>query len=152
MAQIVSINKIPVFKKEAKIVLAGGCFDILHPGHALFLEEAKKWGDILIVLLESDQKVKKLKGPNRPIHTQKMRAKVLAALRAVDYIITLPYMKSDTEYDKLLSKIKPDVIAVTSKDADTANHKRAAKLVGAKLVCVTKKISNHSTSRILEGI
>lgn len=154
MAEIISSNKTVGLSENLKrqgksIVLVGGCFDILHPGHTTFLERAKKEGDILIVLLESDQKVKELKGINRPVHTQKERAKVLSALRAVDYIVMLPYMKSDTEYDELVSKIRPDVIAITKCYANIYHHERAAKKIGAKLQTVTKIVDNHSTSRIL---
>src|SRR3990167_9728836 len=100
MAEILSVGRIAAFSKDLKkqgkvVVLAGGCFDILHPGHVIFLEKAKKTGDILVVLLESDQKVKELKGINRPVHTQIDRAQVLFALRAVDYVVMLPYMKFD---------------------------------------------------------
>lgn len=135
--------------KGKKIVLAGGCFDILHPGHVTFLEKAKKAGDCLMILLESDQRVKELKGANRPIHTQKERAKVLSALRFVDYIVMLPYMKGDTEYDELIGRIGPDVIAITKGYANVYHHERAAKKTGAKLRPVTKTIGSYSTSRIL---
>lgn len=137
-------------KKQGKVVvLAGGCFDILHPGHVIFLEKAKKTGDILVVFLESDQKVKELKGVNRPVHTQQERAQVLSALRAVDCVVMLPYMKFEAEYDELIAKIKPDVIAATSKDTNNPHYQRSAKLVGAKLKVVTKIIGNYSTSRLL---
>lgn len=136
------------FKKETKvIVLAGGCFDVLHPGHITFLEKAKKTGDKLIVLLESDEKVRILKGVNRPVHTQKERARILSALTAVDQIISLPFMKTDQEYDELVKKIKPDIIAVTLKALGN-HHKRIAKLVGAKLKYVAV-IDKYSTSKIL---
>ncbi len=134
--------------KGKKIVLVGGCFDILHPGHVIFLEKAKQAGDILIVLLESDEKVRKLKGINRPVHIQKERAKILSALRSVDYVVMLPFMKKSLDYDQLIAQIKPDVIAATFGDINI-HHKRIAKKVGAKLKFVTKIIGNHSSSRIL---
>lgn len=144
MAEIISIKK-----KGKVVVLAGGCFDILHPGHVIFLEKAKKVGNILVVLLESDQKVKELKGVNRPVHTQQERAQVLSALRAVDRVVMLPYMKFEAEYDELIAKIKPDVIAATSKDTNNPYYQRSAKLVGAKIKVVTKIIGNYSTTRLL---
>lgn len=144
MAEIISI------KKQGKVVvLAGGCFDILHPGHVIFLEKAKKTGDILVVFLESDQKVKELKGANRPVHTQQERARVLSALRAVDCVVMLPYMKFEAEYDELIAKIKPDIIAATSKDTNNPYYQRSAKLVGAKIKVVTKIIGHYSTTRLL---
>lgn len=136
-------------KKENKhIVLVGGCFDLLHPGHLAFLKKAKRVGDILIVLLESDEKIRKLKGSKRPIQNQKQRAETLSKLKEVDYVVALPFMKEEWEYDDLIGKIKPDIIAISAKDKDIHHHKRAAKLIGAKLKCVTKIIGNYSTTNI----
>lgn len=154
MGEVVSAEKLTAIakrlKKQAKkTVLAGGCFDVLHPGHVVFLEKAKKAGDLLVVLLESDEKIKKIKGVNRPVHTQKERAQVLSALRSVDYVVMLPFMKSAIEYDKLIAEIKPDVIAVTFGDKSSNHHQRSARKVGAKLKFVTRVVGNHSTSRIL---
>lgn len=137
-----------VISKGKKIVLVGGCFDVLHPGHVVFLEKAKKEGDILVVLLESDQKVRNLKGLNRPVHTQKERAKVLSALRSVDCVVMLPFIKKEQDYDQLVAQIKPDVIAATFGDINT-HHQRVAKKVGAKLKFVTKIVGNYSSTRIL---
>lgn len=132
-----------------KKVLVGGCFDVLHPGHIIFLEKAKKLGDKLIVLLESDEKVKKLKGSNRPVHTQKDRAKILKALRFVSQVINLPFIQDEKGYDLIIKKIRPNIIAATKGYGDTSNHKRAARLVGAKLVYVTNVYGSYSSSRIL---
>lgn len=132
-----------------KVVLVGGCFDILHPGHIIFLQKAKRTGDRLIVLLESDEKIRKLKGNKRPIHTQKERELILKALKAIDLVIPLPYMKTDQEYEVLIKKIKPDVIAATYGAQDNYHKERIAKLVGAKLKYVTNMIEDHSTSKIL---
>ncbi|MBI2039638.1 adenylyltransferase/cytidyltransferase family protein [Candidatus Microgenomates bacterium] len=154
MGAIIPITKIKavrerITKQGKSLCLVGGCFDVLHPGHVVFLHKAKKAADYLIVLLESDQKVKKLKGERRPVHDQKMRAKVLSNLTSVDLVVMLPFMEKKSQYDELILKIKPDVIAVTSGYPDTDYHRRAADLVGAKLKYVTKMIGNHSTSKIL---
>lgn len=132
-----------------KIVLVGGCFDVLHPGHVVFLQKAKKEGDILVVLLESDKKVRKLKGRGRPIHTQKERALILSALSVVDRVILLPYFEKDEQYNALIEKIKPDVIAAT--EGDDFYQRRIARKLGIKLKIVTKKIGNYSSSRVLQG-
>lgn len=137
-------------KKNLKIVLAGGCFDVLHLGHVIFLQKAKKKGDVLMVMLESDRKAGELKGENRPIHTQKGRTEILSALEAVDYVVPLPYMRNDAEYDRLVGKIMPDVIAATV-GGNNIHHQRLSKLTGAKLKFVTKKIGNYSTSKILNS-
>jgi len=153
-AKIIPIRKVTILSKNLKkqgqtIVLVGGCFDLLHLGHVTFLEKAKKMGNNLIVLLESDEKVMELKGIARPIHTQRERARILSALEVVDYVALLPYLKNNSQYDQLIGKIRPDVIAATSGDVNILHHKRSAKLTGAKLKLVTKMIGNYSTSRIL---
>lgn len=155
MEEVISVGKLSkltrLLKKQGgKIVLVGGCFDVLHPGHIVFLQKAKKEGDILIVLLESDEKVKELKGVKRPVHSQQERAQVLSALSFVDYVVRLPFMKSDREYDKLIEKVKPDIVAATKGDVNARYHKRSAKKVGANFKYVTRLIGNHSTSRILD--
>lgn len=132
-----------------RTVLVGGCFDVLHPGHIIFLQKAKATGDQLVVLLESDRKLKKIKGIKRPVHSQKMRALMLKALKFVDRVIMLPFMETERQYDDFVKKIKPDIIATTLGDPENHHKKRTAKLVGAKLKYVTKIIGNHSTSRIL---
>ncbi|TSC86259.1 MAG: glycerol-3-phosphate cytidyltransferase TagD [Microgenomates group bacterium Gr01-1014_7] len=134
-----------------KIVLVGGCFDVLHPGHVIFLEKAKEEGDFLMVLLEPDQKVKKLKGIKRPVHSQKERAKVLLALKSVDQVVMLPNIETEKEYNDIIKKIKPDVIAATKGDKNARFHKRSANLAGAKFKYVTNIIGDYSTSRILNS-
>jgi len=135
-------------QQNRKIVLVGGCFDILHLGHITFLEKAKRVGDILVVFLESDQKVKELKGSKRPVHTQKERAQVLASIKFVDYVVLLPFLEKDEQYDELVLKLRPDVIAATSNSSDT-HKERSAKKAGAKLKFVTKMIGNYSSSKLL---
>ena len=88
-----------------KIVFSNGVFDILHPGHVQYLEEAKKFGDVLILGLNSDNSVRNLKGPQRPINRWEDRALVLSGLESVDYIVK---MEDDTPI-KLIEQIKPDV-------------------------------------------
>lgn len=135
--------------KTKKVVLAGGCFDVLHPGHIVFLQKAKKLGNILIVLLESDEKIKQLKGQNRPFFKQRERAAVLKGIKFIDQIIMLPYMKSDEDYEKVIKKLKPDIIAATYGSFDNYHKARIAKIVGAELKYVTKIIGNYSTTNIL---
>jgi len=134
--------------KEQSIVLVGGCFDILHIGHIKFLESARNLGDALFVLLESDKNVKKLKGENRPINPQNERALVLESLRFVNYVILLPTMKTDKEYDKLINQLKPAIIATTKDDPMIKHKKRQVSMTGGKLKFVISRIKNKSTSRL----
>ena len=130
-----------------KKVLTGGCFDILHFGHITFLKQAKTLGDHLIVALESDGNVKRVKGDMRPIHTQEQRKAMLEALSFVDEIIPLPPMHTDQEYVAFVQKIQPAVIAVTEGDPILEKKRQQANLVGANLV-VIPKVRTPSTSQL----
>ena len=89
-----------------RVVFTNGCFDILHVGHVKYLQEAKSFGDILIVGLNSDASVRELKGPTRPVNVEDDRAYILAALDAVDYVVKF---SDDTPHD-LIKMIAPDVL------------------------------------------
>jgi len=155
MRKIITIEEIGTVvsklkKASRKIVLAGGCFDILHVGHIAFLEKAKAAGDILVLLLESDEAIRRLKGEKRPINPQENRAKVLSAIEFVDLVVTLPKPFQDHDYQKLVLEIKPDVIAVTAGDPSLASKKSQAREVGGVVKMVLEKISEHSTTKLLD--
>ncbi|SNZ04008.1 FMN adenylyltransferase [Persephonella hydrogeniphila] len=100
-------SKIENWKREGKkIVFTNGCFDIIHAGHVDYLEKAKKLGDILIVGLNSDASVRRIKGKDRPVNIQEHRKRVLEALKPVDLVIIFD---EDTP-EKLIKQIKPDVL------------------------------------------
>jgi len=130
-----------------KTVLVGGCFDFIHFGHIAFLEAAKQHGDKLVVMLESDETIKRLKGEGRPFHTQEQRKKMLESLRMVDEVIMLPPMKNDTEYVTAIQKIKPDIIAFTEGDPILEKKMKQTELIGAKAIMIPK-ILTHSTSAL----
>ena len=132
---------------KRKIVLAGGVFDILHYGHIHFLKEAKKLGDYLIVALESDKNVKKLKGESRPFHNQKQRKEILEGMSYVDRVIILKDEMRDRDYEKLVIAISPNIIAVTKGDKMIEKKKAHAKKAGAK-VSEIPLIKTHSTTKI----
>ena len=146
-----AIETSKTLKQEGKqIVLVGGCFDILHPGHIQFLQQAKAAGDTLFIFLESDEKITHLKGETRPLHTQVERAAMLIALRFVDYVILLPYFSENKQYAELLQQIRPGIIATTEGDPKLANKKKQAEQIGARVIEVTKYIPNKSTTRLLK--
>lgn len=89
-----------------KIVFTNGCFDIIHAGHVSYLNEAKRLGDILVVGINSDESVKRLKGQSRPIISEKDRAYVLADIKPVDYVVIF---NEDTPYN-LIKEINPDFL------------------------------------------
>lgn len=130
-----------------KIVLVGGCFDILHVGHVDFLSRAKEFGDVLVVLLESNATLTKLKGIDRPIHRLEDRARILASLEVVDFVVLLPPMENDKAYDDVIFRIKPVIIATTIGDTQRIHKLRQADYVGAQLIDIVK-ITNQSTSKV----
>lgn len=142
-------NIIKKLKSEnKKIVFTNGCFDILHAGHVRYLKESKKFGDILIVGLNSDISVKKIKGESRPINSEMDRAEVLAGLEAVNYIVLF----DETSPVKLLEEIKPDIY---TKGADyTVETLPEAKTVlsyGGKIEFI-KFLEGRSTTKIIDKI
>ena len=97
-------------KLGKKIVFTNGCFDLFHAGHAMYLKDAKEFGDILVVGLNSDESISRIKGKNRPIMDEKQRTAVLSALECVDYI---SIFNEDTPID-LIKRVRPDVIVKAS--------------------------------------
>ncbi|MFP4528804.1 MAG: D-glycero-beta-D-manno-heptose 1-phosphate adenylyltransferase [Candidatus Kapaibacterium sp.] len=106
-----------------RIVFTNGCFDILHAGHVRYLAESRRYGDVLILGLNSDSSVKRLKGETRPVNSEADRAEVLLALDSVDFV---SIFDEDTPFE-LISVIRPDII---TKGGDY----RAAEVVGADIV------------------
>lgn len=140
-----SIKQLLPTLKNQKIVLVGGCFDIIHVGHIRFLKKAKEKGNILIVSLESDENVTLLKGKSRPIQKQPERAEVLAELESVDFVLLLPTMNRNTDYEEMVTKISPDIIALTEGDKYFNLKDNQAKKVGAH-IAIIPKIETHSSS------
>lgn len=155
MNKIINLNKAVKIsnkmKKEGKkTVLAGGVFDILHIGHITFLTKAKSLGDYLFILLESDEFARKTKGKKRPINSQSERAVVLSALSAVDFIIKLKGILKDKDYDRIVERLSPKVIATSAQDQNLEQKKRQADKIGAKVTEAVKRLPHKSTSKILE--
>lgn len=136
-------------RKEGKtIVTTNGCFDILHVGHVRYLEETKKFADVLIVALNSDNSVKRIKGEGRPINNEKDRAEVLNALKSVDYVVLF----DENSPAELLAEIKPDV---HTKGADyNEDNLPEAKIIkenGGRLEFI-KFVEGKSTTSTIEKI
>ena len=91
---------------KKKIVFTNGCFDLLHVGHVRYLQEARALGDVLVVGINSDQSVKRLKGPTRPVQIENDRAEILAALGAVDFTVIFT---EDTP-ENLIQQVRPDIL------------------------------------------
>lgn len=131
-----------------KIVFTNGCFDLLHYGHVKYLEDAKKKGDILVVAVNSDASVKRIKGDRRPIVSEKDRMRLLAALESVNYVVLF---KEDTPFE-IINLLKPDVII---KGADWRKNNIVGKDTvlgyGGK-VSTIKLVKNRSTTNLIKKI
>lgn len=101
-------------KRGAKVVFTNGCFDILHSGHIQYLEKAKSFGDVLVVGLNSDSSVRKIKGPKKPVVRHRDRALIVAALEMVDFVVVF---NEETPLN-LITVLKPDILV---KGADWKN-------------------------------
>lgn len=147
MRKIIPFDRFLVLRKSInkKLVLVGGCFDGFHFGHLTFLEKAKEQGDLLVVLLESDESIIERK-KKKPFHSQKERADILASIQYVDFVIPIDFLKKNEDYLELVKKIKPSVIAVTEGDPQLINKKNQANVVGAEVRVVTKLLEKFSST------
>ena len=135
-------------KKGNRLVLTNGCFDLLHAGHIMLFSASKQLGDILIVAIDDDESVKKLKGSGRPVLNAKERSRILSALDAVDYVVVF----SSQELIKLIEIIQPDVLTKGSNYTTTQVFGREhVEALGGKVVLipVTEDISS---TRIIDTI
>lgn len=131
-----------------RIVLANGCFDILHVGHARYLRAARAEGDLLVVGVNSDAGVLRLKGAGRPILDQQGRAELVAALAAVDYVILF----DEPNVEALLTALRPHVHAKgTDYTADTVPERDIAARLGVR-VAIVGDPKRHSTRDLLACI
>lgn len=134
--------------KNKKIVFTNGCFDIIHSGHITYLYKAKSYGDILVIGLNSDDSVKRLKGVDRPINNQTDRALVLSALEMVDYVCIF----NENTPIELITELKPDVLVKGgdyTKDAIVGSDLVEAN--GGKVIIVPF-VQGKSTTKIINKI
>ncbi len=130
------------------IAFANGCFDILHVGHIRYLESARREADCLVVAVNDDGSVRALKGEGRPILPAADRAELVAALRAVDYVVTFP----DTTVVRLLELLRPDVHCKgTDYTTDTVPERETVKSYGGRIAIVGDR-KDHATRDLLARI
>jgi rfaE bifunctional protein nucleotidyltransferase chain/domain len=128
-----------------RIVLANGCFDLLHVGHVRYLREARRLGDVLFVGINSDAAVARLKGPGRPIMPAAERVEILSALRDVDHVVVFD---EDTA-DRLVERLRPHVHAKgTDYTTESVPERATARAVGAR-VAITGDPKQHSTRDLI---
>jgi len=128
-----------------RIVLANGCFDVLHVGHARYLEGARREGDVLIVALNSDESVRSLKGEGRPILPADARARLVAGLAAVHYVAIF----EEADVTRLLLTLRPDVHAKgTDYSVETVPERETARRLGIR-IAIVGDLKQHSTRDLL---
>jgi len=153
MGKIVNLQELIQIRKKAKkenkkVVFTNGCFDLLHRGHIEYLKKAKRWGDLLVVGLNSDSSVRKIKGKGRPIQKQADRAAILVSLYFVDYV----FIFNELTPFKLISKLTPDILV---KGGDWRVKDIVGKDIveshGGKVLSI-KMIKGKSTRNIIQTI
>jgi len=135
-------------KKGKKIVFTNGCFDILHRGHIEYLNEAKAFGDILVVAVNSDSSVKMIKGSSRPINKEEDRLIMIDAIKPVDYVTVF----SDRTPERIIKFLKPDVhVKGGDYSIDDLPEARIIRSYGGKIKIIRFR-SGYSTTGIIERI
>jgi D-glycero-beta-D-manno-heptose 1-phosphate adenylyltransferase len=135
-------------RRGERVVFANGCFDTLHVGHVRYLEGARREGDVLVVGVNNDTGVSALKGAGRPILSETARADLVAALRAVDYVVLF----GEPNVEALLEFLSPDVHANgTDYTAETVPERATAARLGIR-VAIVGDPKNHSTREFLAAV
>jgi len=153
--KIVVWDKLPAWRAAIracgkKLVVTNGCFDILHLGHVIYLENARNRGDVLLVGLNGDDATRQLKGAGRPVNSENDRAAVLAALASVDGVCIFP----EKTALKFLSAAKPDIYVKGGDytlDTLDQDERRAVESAGGKIV-ILPFVPGKSTTELLEKI
>jgi rfaE bifunctional protein nucleotidyltransferase chain/domain len=131
-----------------KIVLANGCFDLLHAGHIRYLKGARAEGDILVVAVNSDSSTQSLKGPGRPVMPERGRAALVAGLSSVDFVVIF----AEPNVESLLQDLRPDVHAKgTDYEPETVPERGASARLGIR-VAIVGDPKHHSTRDLLANI
>lgn len=135
------------------VVLATGVFDLLHQEHRLFLAKAKQLGDVLLVGVESDARVKRLKGPDRPRHRQQTRVNNVMATGVVTSAFVLPTtFDTPLAHTQLVELIRPQFLAVSSHTPHLIEKRRILEQVGGKVVVIHQHNPDISTTKIIKNL
>ncbi|HEV2388445.1 MAG TPA: adenylyltransferase/cytidyltransferase family protein [Candidatus Acidoferrales bacterium] len=135
-------------RRGRRIVMANGCFDLLHAGHIRFLEGAQREGDVLVVAVNSDASERRLKGPGRPVLPAEGRAQLVAAVGVVDYVVVF----DESDVGPLLERLRPDVHAKgTDYTAESVPESSVARQLGIG-VAIVGDPKRHSSADLIERI
>ncbi len=153
MAKVLTLDELRVEReqlrrKQKRVVFTNGCFDLLHPGHVRYLQQARALGDALIVALNSDRSVRELKGPGRPILNENERAEVMAALGCVDYVTIF----DNTTPREIITTLLPDIL-VKGGDWSISNivGREEVEAAGGQVMSLSF-VDGYSTSDVIERI
>jgi rfaE bifunctional protein nucleotidyltransferase chain/domain len=143
------IARVAIARKHgARIVMANGCFDILHVGHVRYLEGARLLGDVLVVAINADEQVRQLKGEGRPFVPERERAEIIAALRPVDFVTIFP----ERTVEALLRAIRPDVHAKgTDYTEESVPERDVVRSYGGR-VCIVGDPKDHSSTKMVKRV
>jgi len=131
-----------------RLVLANGCFDLLHVGHVRYLREAKSLGDVLLVALNSDDSVRRLKGPGRPLVPAEERAELLGALYAVDAVVLF----DDDRVDGLIARLKPAIHVKGTDYSEESVPERSTVLAVGGRVAITGDPKTHGSRDLIKTV
>jgi D-glycero-beta-D-manno-heptose 1-phosphate adenylyltransferase len=142
------LEELPALVAGRKVVLANGCFDILHVGHVRYLEGARKLGDVLVVAINSDRSVRALKGDDRPILNENERVALVSALRCVDHVVVF----DEGDVTRVLDVLKPSVHAKGTDYTEATVPEREQVLAYGGQVRITGDPKDHSTRDVIRRI
>ena len=150
--KIVAREDLPALRERLRregrrLVMTNGCFDLMHAGHASYLEYARGLGDVLLVALNTDESVRRLKGPTRPVVDERNRARMMAALECVDYVTFF----GEDEPKDLIAEVLPDVLVKAEDWAHYVSGREAVEAAGGKVV-LAPMVEGLSTTKIVERI
>jgi rfaE bifunctional protein nucleotidyltransferase chain/domain len=143
-----SLEELPALVAGKKVVLANGCFDILHVGHVRYLEGARKLGDTLVVAINSDRSVKALKGEDRPILNENERVALVSALRCVDHVVVF----DEGDVTCVLDVLQPSIHAKGTDYTEATVPEREQVLAYGGQVRITGDPKDHSTRDVIRRI
>ena len=142
------LDELPKLLAGRKVVLANGCFDILHAGHLRYLKGARELGDVLVVAINSDRSVRAIKDPGRPILNQDERVALICALRCVDFVIVF----DEPDVSRVLEVLKPAIQAKGTDYTEETVPEREKVLAYGGAVRITGDAKDHSTRDIIQRI
>jgi rfaE bifunctional protein nucleotidyltransferase chain/domain len=142
------LEELPEILRGKKVVLTNGCFDILHVGHLRYLQDARALGDVLVVAINSDTSMRRIKDSGRPILPQDERVALVAALRCVDYVVVF----DEPDVSRVLDALRPAIQAKGTDYTEQTVPEREKVLSYGGAVRITGDAKNHSTRDIIERI